>query len=441
MKRAVALLLALTVLASAELVWAHRAVGGSAEAVELYETVLFGERENAAGVEVYLPAECMDRLFWDSTVSIASENTVKTSFRLSRYGESMEEEYEPHANIRLDVSDNLSGDARAPGELLTLISDAASRAPAGEQYSESVCLRDYYEYMPMYVEVGRFSYPDAQQADGQELERQLGEIFKIPVPEDYQIRVSMEKSLSGEIISWSVEPEREELSAWLDCYSAETDYGIWFTAHLDTQSDELECAGADKLWLYPFSGDVAEPVCVMDLEPSETVMCLEADAHGRLLMPVNRDGTAYMHVMDADGDCAQTVKLMELSGDDWINRLYIYEDFVLALSAEKLFTLAELTDGGYRACLSGELYAPEGKYIYANNDMVLSWDGRRLAMASRLYGISYMSTREAVGFLLWVYDEAGLACCARYESSLCLPEAASWSMNTQCRAGIELYIG
>ena len=50
MRRALALLLALTLLGAAGLVYAHRAVAATAEAVEMRETVLCGDSSAARGI-------------------------------------------------------------------------------------------------------------------------------------------------------------------------------------------------------------------------------------------------------------------------------------------------------------------------------------------------------------------------------------------------------
>ena len=86
--------------------------------------------------------------------------------------------------------------------------------------------------------------------------------------------------------------------------------------------------------------------------------------------------------------------------------------------------LAEPAESGeYVPRLRGELHEPGGGFVYSMNRMKMCWDGERLVMAAEVYTMNNPHVAECLnGFMLWIYDENGLACCARYDSSLCLTQ-------------------
>lgn len=448
MKRAVALLLTLTLLGAAGIVCADRAVGASAEAVEMRETVLSGDRAAAEGVEVFFPEKCDGHLFWNTTLSVGAEDmAAKSDFRFSRKWKHVGRISWPDTVLTLGVSDIIMGESTNEGhELYTLISDVASRAVSGGgEYSESVRLRDYYEYMPLYVSVGQIWLSDEQRVDEEAFERQLRELFEIPVPEDYYLNVSVERDTGGGLVYWSVYP-RDERVMQLDYETESTTQGCWFAAHLSYEGGEAVCAGADKLWFRPaesasgeYAGRAGELIHVMDIAPDEQVQRLETDAVGRLLMLTKKGGAYYLRIIDgADGDGAQMLELTGFGADECVNWLHTGENFVIAESSEDRFTLYELTDGGeYVPCLSGEFPLYDDGYVFSLGEPML-WDGQRLVAVRTVYDPWPNEGQMLHGFMLLVYDETGLALCAVYDSSLCMSRPGDEVQGVESTSGPEL---
>lgn len=438
MKRAVALLLSLTALGAAGLVYAHRVVSASAEAVEVSETVLYGDRTVAEGVEVHFPMESRMHLFWNTTLRVGAENETETSFRLSVHGDSKGHDWRPPQPLGLGVSDNIGGEIlpEPEHELYALVSDVASRVSSGTSGGESVRLRDYYEYMPLYVRLeheyrvseGRklTVYGYNEQLDSV-LERRIRGLFAIPVPEDYYLNVSVEKGTAGDVLRWSVNPQQEEQVLQLDYATASAEEGRWLAAHLSGGDGQFTCEGTDKLWYIP--ADVAnEIICVMELDPGEEVRSLETDALGRILALVCRDGEYYIRVADSgDTGYVQTLSLPNLEPEDWISRVYTGESFVLAKSVKGHFEMFELTEiGEYIPRLSGELCEPRENTVYGDSHIVVRWDGQRLVMAAPVFGSDSSKVRQGTGFMLWVFDDGGGSFCAQYDSSLGMTESLGY---------------
>ena len=152
MKKAAVLFLALTIIGAAGLAWAHCAVSASAEAVELRETVLSGDRAAAAGVEVQFPTKCMGHMYWDTSLSVGAENTVRTQFRYESAGETRRASSDSYgANLKVMV--NFGGQGASTlsetGGLERAVLETAGRTDPGTQNTELVYLNDYCEFMPM----------------------------------------------------------------------------------------------------------------------------------------------------------------------------------------------------------------------------------------------------------------------------------------------------
>lgn len=423
MKRYAILLLMLTVFGAAGLVCAHRVVGASAEAVEMYETVLAGDRAAAGGVELSLGTEYDGRLHWVSCLSIGAEDTVTTEFRFTAHDES------ESSNVGLDgryvylsAQVNTSGEADlTDAALRSVVRDAASRTGPLESRTETVYLRDYFEYFPMYVSVKLFFDWDADD----ELARVLENSFKTPVPEDWQLDVSVTCDASGGIAEYRTEPTLGG-EPGLDCRWAVSEDGtVWLAVQTDSRDDGgIEYPGAGCMYSWSVGGELKRE---LEFAADERVARMDIDARGRLVTLVERDGALYLRVYGAQMECLQETELMTLDEDNAVNRLAVGENFLFASDWNGRFALAELTDSGeYVPRLFDVMYEPELRYAYQDSVVLRLWDGERLVMASVLYDRGQRN--GVVGVIVWVYDKTGLAFCGRYDSSQCLPGAGNWGL-------------
>lgn len=221
------------------------------------------------------------------------------------------------------------------------------------------------------------------------------------MPEDYYLDVNVRKNTAGDVVQWSVYPQREGQVLQLDYATASSEQGRWIAAHLSGGEGQFSCGGTGKLWYIP-SDDVNGMICVTELEPGEEVKSIETDASGRALALISRDGEWYIRVADSgDTGCIQTLSLPELGAEDWISWLYTGENFVLAKSLMGHFEMFELEESGeYVPRLSGELYGPRENTVYSERYMVLNWDGRRLVMAAAADDSDISKLRETAGFML-----------------------------------------
>lgn len=426
MKRAVAFLLALTVFGAAGLVCAHRVVGASAEAVEMYETVLAGDRAAAEGVEVSFGTHCAGRLHWDSSLSIGAENAVTTDFCFTPYDERTGADISSGSSyVYLSARVNTSGEAgtavTGEGALRSVVRDVASRTQPLESRTETVFLGDYFEYFPVYVGV-----KPPLGWDAEELARVLEKRFKIPLPEDWQLDVRVTCNAHGGIAEYQTYPTLGG-EPGLDCLcavSAEEEKTLWLAVQTESWDDgSIEYPGAGCLYSWDGGGELTRE---LEFAADERVERMDFDARGRLVMLVSRDGALYLRVYGTGLECLQETELMTLGEEDGINRLVVGDNFIFAGGWNGRFALAELTESGeYVPRLADEMYEPDMRYVYQDSAVLRLWDGERLVMASALYS-GYSVSDRFLGVIVWVYDETGLAFCARYDCSQCIPETENW---------------
>ena len=320
MRKAAALFLALTLLGAAGLACAHCAVSASAEAVELRETVLAGDRSAAAGVEVNFPTKCAEHLYWDTTLSVRAGNAVRAEFRYEscterQHGQSMS--CGADLKVRVEFGGQGESTLSEAGGLRAAVLEAAERTAPGVENVERVYLRDYCEFMPMRADV---YIPNTAAEDMsvdfsiEDLENELLEMFRIPVPEDWQVEIAVLKGREGGIKSYSVYPAQDGAPE-LECMSAVTGGGLWLAVQADFGGDaRFECAAADGLYFMPFEpdGGIAP---LLELGKGERIERLEPDETGeRLLLLTSRDGRLYLSVYGAQTEQVRAREIMSQSG-------------------------------------------------------------------------------------------------------------------------------
>lgn len=231
MRRALALLLVLTLLGAAGLAYAHHAVGASAEAVEMRETVLCGDNTAARGIRAHMPVYSGWHLFWDTELETASDGAPVTAFRYSSLSQSVRHGQKYYGlNVNLMTNMGASGSFgpdfdfeseyfggyedgyyMAYGDVLR---DVASRTAPGQEHTEYVELTDWIDYVPLQFDLDLpgfyYEYDDGEEYIGTNrgsmglLGAKLSEYFRLPLtgPRPMEVRVS--RNLAGEIVGWQV---------------------------------------------------------------------------------------------------------------------------------------------------------------------------------------------------------------------------------------------
>lgn len=465
MRKSFAILLLLVLLAASGIGLAHGRINSARGTVELQETVLAGDRAAAEGLGVDISVCCSSHLFWDTRLDLGeNNNTVRTDFLFSQAAKrapysgqeysgvslNLPGNFDYHSTGGIDLEEQRTYDLSL-GSLYELLKDVADRAPNGEEYTEQVYFRDYYELYPLtvYVDLPAYYYEYTNdeeyisQAGGDEngaINRKIAEFFKIPVDEDYQVKVTVFKSSDGRITDLNVEDANDRGLYYLYTSNVVTNRACYFLLEAGGDIDTSLIPGGRGIYCLPYDVQADTAIVNVDglsmvfpLEEDVEPMVFESDPSGeRLLLFTREEEKLYLRVIRMeDMEQLQKLYLTDYPDDAYVSGYNIFEDFIY-LEGDNV-VLAELTDSGEYAvristpaALVDEDVGVDIRMDYQGYDM--AWDGERLAVVKSFrknYADFYYFS--AGSFLLWVYDETGLVYCGRYDSSLnaCQPVGGS----------------
>ena len=230
MRRALASLLTLALLASSGLVYAHRFVSASRDAVEVYETALCGDSPAARGLTVRAPLYLGGRLFWETDFKPGSDSAPETDFRFSPREEypGLERDY---GGLYVNLMMNMGGGGnygtefdfendsfryesyfyRVYGDILN---DVALRTAPGQERTERVELTDWIDFVPLQFDVDMpgfiFMYDDSQtsiqinRGSTEVLGALLAEHFRIPLTGPCPVDISVSRDINGDLVGWQI---------------------------------------------------------------------------------------------------------------------------------------------------------------------------------------------------------------------------------------------
>ena len=154
MRKSLILTLILLVLAIGGFGAAHAAVNAQKDAVVITETTAAGDPAAAEGVRVQLRTKCADHLLWETHYAAGAPDGTYTDFTFSY--RTLQDSEESYAGLDLYTVWNYSyggplgetADEREKPQL-KLFRDVASRLGDASQRTETLALRDYYEFYPL----------------------------------------------------------------------------------------------------------------------------------------------------------------------------------------------------------------------------------------------------------------------------------------------------
>ncbi len=466
-KKSFCLFLALLVLGSVCAISAHFKINEKRDQVELTEGAIYGDPAAAEGLE--LRVTCDHRLFWDTTRTFGENARNVTDFRFTAAGEN--ETYENDSEgMYAYLSDNFGISFGPDGEELEeiydmefdayrdIISDVAGRTLAGGENTETLRLRDYIEYYPIYFDMYYmgddniyFRLDDGSEIsiygafslfndDGtvNEMQQWLREFFRVPVSEEHSVQVTVSKNSEGRIVELNVQ-DGDYSAVYVNTFSFLTENACLFSMSVkDANGQRLPVGNAGEgsvIYGFPFEysdgkryADIYAIKELYRLPEGESLfdMKLSEDGEDVLLITMHEDDGIKLHVLDAATmQEKQSLSLAEealtLSG------LYYYEDFFAVVTGDSRLMLVEKAkDGEYQISINALMDSDDalGQISWRYSDM--AWNGEKLAVATSRYeeyefeegGQTYVRMEETCGCWVSVYDNTGLIYSAAIYSSL-----------------------
>lgn len=464
------LLAAALVLSCAGLAWASALVGGQADDVVLTELLLAGDSTAAQGVTVDLTTMMDGQLRWQTRYTAGPAPTAYTDFTYIWEGKSTLEKIFGESDIstddyigrmRMDFLGFQNFRSQDPQEEIGVrrpLEDVASRCPAGAQdYRETVYVKDYYEELRFYVSQSgalpagfseSYFDPDGEgiQDAATTLRELLQETFRLPVPEDAALEVTVSKSEDGAVTDWEGVPVGNALTP--EVSSVTTEEGVFFTFSAAYGEEPLDFSRSEMgrgVYFLPveripipedqkFSDEVEEVTPVLHTENFTLVVPIAQEAEqarlwaspdGQWLYLVVREGQTWtLTVLSTDNRnvVSQCALFSGEAAQQELEALWAEDGYLLCALSDGSFALVSVGEDGQARAVFSDTLAPVWEKVSRWETVSFAFDGQRLALAGKSsFSVDtvdmdeYFSTGKLntsvilCSFDLAVYDGEGLA--------------------------------
>lgn len=438
MRKSLILTLLLLTLAAGSFGYIHVSVDVSKDAVVIDETVLYGDKSIAKGIAVDLSTHCDYHLFWDTRYTVEEKPETSTAFTFSQ---TQRHPVRPAAGQPFEIyldgmlsggSTSTSGglDMEAPHIPLPF-RDVATRTQPGKKRTELIHVKDYYDFYPILI---GFERPSGVVVNRDTLNL-FADYFKIPVHPEHQVEIGIEKNAAGNVYSINLSPI-QDTEVYSHATSVVTDCHWFFTFSCTTVDGKLldtsYIPGGYGIYRFPrhtesgvhiLTADELQTVFPLDAERTRVIDLKTSQDKTKLLLVTSEDGTYMLTVIDAT-TMAELQKLRIMDVDtvsEWwpfrFRNLYVYEDFIVAVSDDSRFALLTLNAAGnYEVQFEASFDKVEGLEYVFSSELAMDYSGEKLVVAAFQNG--YYRPRNYCSFYLAVYDNAGLAYAGHYQHNL-----------------------
>ena len=418
MRRDFAIMLALLIAAVGVVPWAHGTVNEAKDQVEIRETILYGDSFWAEGLEVGFNSKFKDQIFWDTTFWPGTDKKAETKF--SYYHPMMENTPDDQAEqkvvtVKLHIPSDefqmydtsfayiqeLEGTNEKDGNyyynlMYRPVVDLRDRMEEKETRTEVVSLSQYYDYYPMAL---TFDVPMRYIKTQGSIFDTLDDIFRIPIPEDHKMRVTVERgwsggkkdSAEGERVSKGSSPIyrleynyvlTEDSFYFLICNQVDGEKTLDFSQFRDGYGIyrvPLEQTGT-MTWL-PLE---QLELCYSIDETAVTVYSFQwNEEREELLLLTEEAGSMWLTIIDER--TLDTIQKIELVSWVYPLDLFYYPDFLAIKTIEQQILIVAAEEDGWKLqCVipTDEL----SMSISTIEGTELAWDGKRLAIATGAWG-------------------------------------------------------
>ncbi len=438
MKKSLIALAVLLVLAIAGIAAGFRYADDGKDQVTVTEKTILGDPAMAQGLTLETRYSYDNQIFWHTVCPVSAEPQPETEFRFYSAQQHTAGEVEDFLYLYAgNCSFGMSGsidlewekeNARIDGAMILPVLDVAGRTAAGETRTETLSLRDYYDWFPICMD-GTLML-DIQNED--EWAKKLNRLFPVPVPESLQVEVTVSRAENGTVYEVNCQ-DTTDTPVWLsaECVVMEDAVYLLPTGNVDFGHLPLGY-GVYRIPREAVSYRVSETV--LDLDQAENVFAVDpAQSQAvRLLrgldereLLVLEDSTGILTVLDAaQGEVRQRLDLGQTTGATvWRHENLLILAFGLYEEKAQL-QVWQRENGAYYLWLKTDMVPMNGNNAYMAP--VFAFDGQRLAMAAGL------RTYQGVSHRAVVYDRTGAIYAGDYTYSCDnLPEPPhTWEVET-----------
>lgn len=429
--------------------------------VVVTETTVYGNPEEAAGAQVRITSQWEGHLIWDTVYTVGS-GVAESSFRFSSMGET----WRSPGTYSVDINFYMNwGSAITNGPIIQFDADGyplsrvlrsvMERTAPGERRTETVCLKDFYDYYPLNVSFNNQAldvyysedYLDVYYSEDYSEDVSLTEFLRIPIGEA-AVEITMEKNQDGEVVDVKCSSLNEPLFANCAAFGRDGCYLAYYVD--DWKNGKVGDPGEDYgIYYFPYvekkenrsdlTIDPNQARLIYRLQPGIYTVEMELnEAQGELYLVTKEEQEFYLSVFDTQGDdlsLKQKLMLRSVAGEPgekdnpyWA-QLSVQDNGVLMIWRDGSFVFAarlgkEFINWGleyhpsalntntivkdFETEIQREMALREGETPVSQENLtfpvenVWAFDGQRLAIAS------FVDWRS-LSVDLTVYTEEGLA--------------------------------
>ena len=430
--------------------------------VAVTATTVYGDSEEAAGVQVRITSQWEGHLIWDTAYTVGS-GVAESSFRFSSMGETWRSpgadtvDINFYMNWSTAITNGPNGVKFDPDSypLSRVLRSVMERTAPGEKRTETVRLKDFYDYYPLNVLFNNRTpnvyysedYLDVYYSEDYSEDISFTEFLRIPIGETV-LEITMEKNQDGEVADIKCSSLNEPLFANCAAFGRS---GCYLTYYVDDWKNGKVGEPGENYGIYYFpyvekkenrsdlTIDPNQARLIYGLKPGiYTVEMGLNEAQGELYLVTKEEQEFYLSVFDTQGDdlsLKQKLMLRSVAGEfgeegnPYWAQLSVQDSGVLMIWRDGSFVFAarqgeEFINWGLEyhpsaretnpttqdpeAEIQGEMAHREGDASVSYDNLtfpvenVWAFDGQRLAIAS------FVDWRS-LSVDLTVYTEEGLA--------------------------------
>ena len=441
MKRSLTALCLAAALTLGTLAGAHLWVNAARDRLALRETVLAGDSAAAAGVTAaYRLWDADGHLSWKT--AFTPGGTPETVFRFDpeRQEPDMSWAFQPYGELNYSLSSigiqsytGLVLPESGEEPVVAVAYGVQERTSPGETRTETVPMDGYSPYYPLLFSGRWQGLSDSFDSSSNGY---LSHYFRIPVPPEQTIEVSVTKDDSGAVTAVSAQFSQDMPALWSG--SAVCPEGIYLVAGAPTAdgTDALECPDGPGVHFIPCREDDCPWFDLSGLRlfyPAEHALGLRLGEAGRLLLYTREEGKLALTVLDREtGEALERLELLEMGEEETLLDPIDSGPLHLAVLSGGAFCLVQEEEGRAVPVLTGSLDQEEDALRrLILRSQALAWDGARMVWG----------TCDWYGADLGVWDAQGLQFLARYEPGPAWDSGWPPSIYSQGAAPLSLSFG
>lgn len=428
-------------------------VNGQKNDVTVTETIFYGDPEAAAGAQVRITSQWEGHLIWDTAYTVGN-GVAESSFRFSSMGETWKRPGADAVDINFYMNWGMvytDGPSRVDFDpdrypLSRALRSVMERTAPGEKRTETVRLKDFYDYCPLNVHFNNQALDVYYSKDYSE-DVSFTEFLRIPIG-DVAVEITMEKNQDSQVVDLQCKSQDELELVNCAAFGREGCYHTYYVD--DWRNGKVGDPGENYgIYYFPYvetedsrSGltiNSEQARLIYGLKPGiYTVEMGLNEAQGELYLVTKEEQEFYLSVFDAQGDdlsLKQKLMLRSVAGEPgekdnpYWSQLSVQDNGVLMIWRDGSFVFAarqgkEFINWGLEyhpsalhtnaaaqdleTKIQGEMALREGEVPVSQENLtfpvenVWAFDGKRLAI------VSFVDWRS-LSVDLTVYTEKGLA--------------------------------